>query len=69
MKGDLAGNFDWLVKTNPNRNIVRYKEVYRVKRALAKTSVIARQKYDYIYYSIPLSNNLLPSDKVTICLV
>ena len=57
VKGDLAGNFDWLVKANSNRNIVRYKEVYRVKRALVKTSVIARQKYDYIYYnSIPLSN-------------
>ena len=27
-----------------------------MKRALAKTSVIARQKYDYIYHSIPLSN-------------
>ena len=28
-----------------------------MKRALVKTSVIARQKYDYIYYnSIPLSN-------------
>ena len=54
---DFAGSFDWLVKTNSNRNIVRYKEVYRVKRALVKTSVIARQKYDYIYYnSIPLSN-------------
>ena len=28
-----------------------------MKRALVKTSVIARQKYDYIYYnSIPLSD-------------
>ena len=54
---DFAGSFDWLVKTNSNRNIVGYKEVYRVTRALVKTSVIARQKYDYIYYnSIPLSN-------------
>ena len=55
--GYFPGSFDWLVKTNSNRNIVRYKEVYRVKRALVKTSVIARQKYDYIYFnSIPLSN-------------
>ena len=55
--GYFPGSFDWLVKTNSNRNIVRYKEVYRVKRALVKTGVIARQKYDYIYFnSIPLSN-------------
>ena len=27
-----------------------------MKRALVKTSVIARQKYDYIYHSIPPSN-------------
>ena len=55
--GDFAYySFDWLVKTNSNRNIVRYKEVYKVKSALVKTSVITRQKYGYIFYSIPLSN-------------
>ena len=28
----------------------------KVKSALVKTSVITRQKYGYIFYSIPLSN-------------
>ena len=54
--GDFADSFDWLVKTNSNRNSGRYKEVYKVKSALVKTSVITRQKYDYIFYSIALSN-------------
>ena len=54
--GDFADSFDWLVKTNSNRNFVRYKEVYKVECALLKTRVITRQKYGYIFYSIPLSN-------------
>jgi len=54
--GDSTYSFDWLVKTNSNRNFARYKEVYKVKSALVKTSVITRQKYVYLFYSIPLSN-------------